>query len=49
MKSLNKVVKMIVAGVVVDENIDVDILSPLIKDIEKDNNLPIIEECEVCE
>ena len=49
MKSLKKVIKMIKADVVIDNTIDVDILSELVNDIEKDNNIPTLEECEICE
>ena len=49
MKSLKKVIKMIKADVVIDNTIDVNILSELVNDIEKDNNIPTLEECEICE
>ena len=49
MKSLKKVIKMIKADVVIDNTIDVDILSELVNDIEKDNNIPTLEECKICE
>ena len=49
MKSLKKVIKMIKADVVIDNTIDVNILSDLVNDIEKDNNIPTLEECEICE
>ena len=49
MKSLKKVIKMIKADVVIDNSIDVNILSELVNDIEKDNNIPTLEECEICE
>ena len=49
MKSLKKVIKMIKADVVIDNSIDVNILSDLVNDIEKDNNIPTLEECEICE
>ena len=48
-KSLKKVIKMIKADVVIDNSIDVNILSELINDIEKDNNIPTLKECEICE
>ena len=49
MKSLKKVIKMIKADVVIDNTIDVNVLSELVNDIEKDNNIPTLEECEICE
>ena len=49
MKSLKKVIKMIKADVVIDNSIDVNILSELVNDIEKDNNIPTLKECEICE
>ena len=49
MKSLKKVIKMIKADVVIDNSIDVNILSELVNDIEKDNNIPTLEECKICE
>lgn len=49
MKSLKKVIKMIKADVVIDNTIDVNVLSELVYDIEKDNNIPTLEECEICE
>lgn len=49
MKSLKKVIKMIKADVVIDNSIDVNVLSELVNDIEKDNNIPTLEECEICE
>lgn len=48
-KSLKKVIKMIKADVVIDNSIDVNVLSELVNDIEKDNNIPTLEECEICE
>ena len=33
----------------IDNSIDVNILSELVNDIEKDNNIPTLEECEICE
>ena len=48
-KSLKKVIKMIKADVVIDNSINVNVLSELVNDIEKDNNIPTLEECEICE
>ena len=48
MKSLKKVIKMIKADVVIDNTIDIDILSELVNDIEKDNNIPTLEESKIC-
>ena len=48
MKSLKKVIKMIKADVVIDNTIDIDILSELVNDIEKDNNIHTLEESKIC-
>ena len=40
---------MIKADVVIDNSIDVDVLTELVADIEKDNNIPTLKECETCE
>ena len=48
MKSLKKVIKMIKAYVGIDNTIDIDILSELVNDIEKDNNIPTLEESKIC-
>tara|TARA_Y100001951_G_scaffold53573_1_gene42480 strand:- start:348 stop:593 length:246 start_codon:yes stop_codon:yes gene_type:complete len=48
-KSLKKIIKMIKADVVIDNTIDVNVLSELINDIERDNNIPTLKECEICE
>ena len=39
---------MIKADVVIDNTIDIDILSELVNDIEKDNNIPTLEESKIC-
>ena len=49
MKSLMKVIKMIKADVVIDNSIDVEVLENLVAEIEADNNLPTLKECETCE
>jgi len=49
MKTLKKGIKVIKADVGIDNSIDVNILSELVNDIEKDNNIPTLEECEICE
>jgi len=48
-KSLMKVIKMIKADVVIDKSIDVEVLENLVAELEVDNNLPILKECEECE
>ena len=49
MKSLMKVIKMIKADVVIDKSIDVEVLENLVAELEVDNNLLILKECEECE
>jgi len=49
MRSLKKVIKMIKADVVVDESLDIKILEEFVYDIEKDNNIPTLKDCETCE